>query len=59
MSSRIPVDQFGSNISGSHRTELDLYHANKIFVNESGDIMTGGLNMNNHKVTNVGDTDRC
>ena len=55
MSSRIPVDQFGSSISDSHRTELDLYHANKIFVNESGDVMTGGLNMNNHKITNVGD----
>ena len=24
-------------------------------MNESGDVMTGGLNMNNQKITNVGD----
>ena len=51
MSLRIPVNQFGSSISGSCGKELNRHHANKLFVNQTGDVLTGDLHMNNNKIT--------
>ena len=54
MSSRIAVNQFGSSVTGSRGNELNLYHTDKLYVNKSGDTMTGDLNMEGNKITNVG-----
>ena len=53
MSSRTAVDQFGSSVSGSNGNTINLRHTDKLYVNTSGDLMEGELNMNNNKITNI------
>ena len=55
MSSRIAVDLFGSSITSnsSNGSGISYSYANQQFVNQSGDILEGDLDINNKKVLNV------
>ena len=52
MSSRIAVDQFGSSVSDSNSSskELNLHHTDKLYVNVTGDTLTGDLHVNGNKI---------
>ena len=49
MSVRIPVNQFSSNVSGSiisnyNGKEVNLNHTDKLYLNTTGDTLTGDFN---------------
>ena len=55
MSARIPVNQFGSNVSGSiisnnNEEETNLNHTDKLYLNITGDTLTGDLNINGNRL---------
>ena len=55
MSARVTVNSFGSSFSGliiSHYNtkELDLNHTDKLYINTTGDSLTGDLNLNGNKI---------
>ena len=50
-----PVNQFGSNVSGSiivnnNEKEINLNHADKLYLNASGDTLTGDLNLTGNRL---------
>ena len=52
---RIPVNQFGSNVSGSvisnnNGKDINQNHTDKLYLNTTGDTLTDDLNLNGNKI---------
>ena len=51
MSSRLTVNQFGSSVfKPNNNNEINLNHTDKLYLNTTGDTLTGDLQMNNNKL---------